>query len=114
MSNGDYIRSRLSDRDMCILFINQRWAYEGFLWDVRKVYDYWKTFKFTDQGNIKHKGEKTPSIWNWRRTLNKETGEWETTGRTLEVAFSVWLANPYKKENWDEAIREYDKRHNIK
>jgi hypothetical protein len=113
VTNADYIKSRLSDNDLCKLFIERRMFYEdGFLSEVNKVFNYWASFEFTSNGNVKEIGGKTPSIWHWERTHNNETGKWETTGRTNTVSFSVWLFEQYDKKYWQEAVRKYDEHWN--
>jgi hypothetical protein len=75
MTNADYIRSKLTDNDLSELLIEGKMFYKnGFLSDIRKVYDYWASYEFTSTGNVKKIGCKTPSIWEWRKTHNEENG----------------------------------------
>ena len=113
MTNADYIRNRLTDSDLCKLFNERKMFYEdGFLSEVREVYNCWSSFEFTGTGNVKKKGCKTPSIWEWEKTHNDETGKWERTGRTSNVSFSVWLFEKYDKKYWEDAIKKYNKHWN--
>ena len=109
MTNSDYIKNKLTDIDLCKLFMERSMFYnDGLLSEISKVYNYWSSFELTSDGNVKYLGCKTPSVWCWERTHNRENGKWETTGRTRIVSFSVWLFEQYDKEYWKEAIRKYN------
>lgn len=113
MTNAEYIKSRITDNDLCKLFNERKMFYEdGFLSEVNKVYGCWASFEFTSNGNVKEVSGKTPSIWNWEKTHNEETGKWERTGRTKNVSFSVWLFEKYNNSYWQDAIKNYNEHWN--
>ena len=105
MTNADYIRQTISDRDLAqCLCLDYSFFKSRYLRDCERVFAYWACKDGNEHGNVHKKGCQAPSVFDWERTYNEETKKWEVTGRKHELSIEIWLSMPYKKDYWDKAI----------
>ena len=114
MTNGDYIRSMMTDRMISEMYFGKNAEYFldsalPFLQQIDEVFNYWSSFDGKDTGNV-IMYDSIPSIWQWKVTYNSNTQKWTHTGRTDRLSFQQWLFMQYDKNYWNKAINEFDKK----
>lgn len=113
MTNGDYIRSMMTDRMISEMYFSRDIQHLSnphyFLQQIGKVFNYWCSFDGKDTGNV-IMSDCIPSIWQWEVTYNSNTQKWTHTGRTDRLSFQQWLFMQYDKNYWNKAINEFDKK----
>lgn len=111
MTNEDFIKNNLTERDIAALLMSGRHPESKIIKDARKVFSYWSSFDFTKNSNCGEK--KTFSIWAYSFWSNPKTHIPERIGREILLSRQVWLSMPYNKEYWNEAVKKYNERWEI-
>lgn len=106
MTNAEYIISKLSDRDMAMLFTGM-YNYcssrsSGFVKEIGSAFRKWRANTYHASKNFFNTNdpeEERPSVFEWSRV--KRDDKWGSFGyRTESVAFQVWLTMQYNEEEW--------------
>jgi hypothetical protein len=111
MTNFDYIKSRLTELDLCYyefpheIPVNSR--PELFSHKIYDVFRKWAESASGNHGNMS-KGEypsgkvvkENPSIWAWE-FWHYPDGSKKRMGRNNIIAFQVWLGMQYDEKEWE-------------
>ena len=92
MTNGDYIRSMMTDRMISEMYFGKNDFLDSalpFLQQIDEVFNYWSSFDGKDTGNV-IMYDSIPSTWQWKVTYNSNTQKWTHTGRTDRLSFQQW------------------------
>lgn len=103
MTNFDYFKQTLTERELADIFSERKFLYlEG------RLHDAWSKWcgSISSTGTNVQKNGKIPNIWFWERTHNLETGKWEKTGRNKNISIQQFLFMPYKAEYWEREVEE--------
>ena len=110
MTNEDYIRSKLSARDIAWMLrswnlISQRNC-PRLIDMAQKAHHKWAESASSNHGNMA-KGQhgntiikENPSIWATEKWAYPD-GTWRNSGRTDLVSLQVWLTMQYNPEEWE-------------
>lgn len=94
MTNGDYFRLTLTDREIAEMVGFATCAYNDRLADA---FERW----CEETGSVKSNQKRNnPSPFYWRRIYNEETDEWEKTARTGNVSAQLFLCHKYDEKYW--------------
>lgn len=96
MTNADYFRATLTDRELADMAGFIAWAHNKRLANAFKK---WCAEFGSVKSNQKHNN---PSPYFWQKIFNRDTDKWERTTRTQNVSVQIFLSKPYKKEYWEE------------
>ena len=110
MTNFEYIKANLTERDIAALMtcqpdensiLNKAWC----------VFDVWSKSFSSNKGNMTYDSKtkepiENPSIWNYE-IWHYPDGSSKRSGRTRSVAGQVWLSKQYDEKTWKEAIDKY-------
>ena len=98
MTNLEYIKSIMTDRDLAnLVLFSARDA--SFQWKVYCAFDKWAESFSTNRGNCVREGIENPSIWAFE-TWHYPDGHMEEKGQPRNVAFQTWLCHQYNKDDW--------------
>lgn len=104
MTNAQYIKTLLTDRDLAELFTSH--GYYVFFEQphnkqIANAFKAWREDNDRPNKNfIEENDTKTPSVWQWLSIHNHKTGKWESTRRSLELMFQHWLFLQYNEKHW--------------
>ena len=110
MTNFEYIKNNLSERDLAYLIFPHvlkpnEVPSELFSDKIYSAWSKWAESASSNLGNMskgihgKHIIKEDPSIWFWERWSFPD-GTWKKRGRNHIVSFSVWLSMQYNPDDW--------------
>lgn len=108
MTNEEYVRSTLSDRDLALLISGRLYKFTDspFLTKCMKIHDNWAKSASTNTGNMMKgiHGEtvinENPSIWRFEHWCDCDN-TWKRLGRTHMTSIQVWLSKQYDPKEWN-------------
>lgn len=109
MTNSEYIKANLSDRDLAYCMREFLMGQEEpvFIKHIRNAWAKWAQSTSSNDGNMakgKHGSieiSENPSIWYWEKWAYPD-GQWRQSGRSHSVAWQVWLSEQYNPLDWQE------------
>ena len=98
MTNLEYIKSIMTDRDLAgLLIYDDRGA--KLKWRIIGAFRKWAESFSTNKGNCVKEGIDNPSVWAFETWFYPD-GHKEKRGQPQNVAFQTWLCHQYNKEDW--------------
>lgn len=95
MTNSEYFRMTLTDKELADMAIHTAYSYSDRLFHAFKKW-------CAETGSVKSNQKKNnPSRFFWQKIFNTDTGEWESTGRTHNVSIQLFLSQKYEKKYWE-------------
>lgn len=95
MTNADYIRTQLNDRQLAEMLSFS--SHSNIQNRAMIAFDNWAGSFSSNKGNVKGIDREDPSIWAWEKVYDDCLGQWIDYGRETKLSFQVWLTMPYNE-----------------
>ena len=101
MTNADYIRTQLNDRQLAEILCFS--SHSNLQNRAMIAFNNWVNSFSSNKGNVKGIDREDPSIWGWKKVYDDCLGLWVDYGRETKLSLQVWLSLPYnEKHEWEE------------
>lgn len=96
MTNGDYVRSVLTDRQLVDMYLLTGYD-DNFHVLCHDAFKKWCADFGSVKSNVK---QNNPSPYYWQKIYDEDTKKWKESPVKRSVALQIFLSKPYEERFW--------------